>query len=160
MTLEEPKRPSFLWSFSPGIRSHFDANGKFHQRSRHCNSSTTELVASVPGHYGVSVRCSDRVQCINGIQRYMNREKRLGIPIFHIRWISSWVYGPDSATSFPQALHLGVPGTPALVERIFTLQLLKQSSRGTPSGTLSRYRPGAWSRLGPQQKNATVKILI
>ena len=71
-----------------------------------------------------------RLQCINGIQRYMIEKTRLGIPIFTFGE-SLHGFMADSATSFPQAIALGCTWDTALVEQVFTASALEASSRGT-----------------------------
>ncbi|MCX6122873.1 MAG: glycoside hydrolase family 3 C-terminal domain-containing protein [Ignavibacteriales bacterium] len=71
-----------------------------------------------------------RVQCFNGIQRYMMEKTRLGIPIFTFGE-SLHGFMADGATSFPQAIALGCTWDTVLIEQLFTAAALEASSRGT-----------------------------
>lgn len=89
-----------------------------------------------------------RAQCINGIQKYMIEETRLGIPVLIF---SEALHGlmARGATSFPQAIALGSTWDTTLVEQVFTVASLEAHARGTRqvlSPVLDLARDPRWGR--------------
>ena len=89
-----------------------------------------------------------RTACLNGIQRYMIRRSRLGIPVFTFgESLHGFMEG--GATSFPQAIALGCTWDTALVEQVFTAAAREASARGTRqvlSPVLDLARDPRWGR--------------
>ena len=89
-----------------------------------------------------------RAQLMNGIQKYMIEETRLGIPVFIFSEALHGLMAPG-CTSFPQAIALGSTWDTVLVEQIFTVAALEGRARGTRqvlSPVLDLARDPRWGR--------------
>ncbi len=88
------------------------------------------------------------VKCANGIQKYMIKKTRLGIPVFIF---SEALHGlmAEGATSFPQAIALGSTWDTTLLERVFIAVALETRYRGSRqvlSPVLDLGRDPRWGR--------------
>jgi beta-glucosidase len=145
MTLEE--QSAQLYEVFSRDTLAFDTNGNF------ISIQDTGILNHGVGSFGTWALWRERsqqrrVQCINGIQRYMIEKTRLGIPIFTFAE-SLHGFMADSATSFPQAIALGCTWDTALVEQVFTASALEASSRGTRqvlSPVIDLARDPRWGR--------------
>jgi beta-glucosidase len=145
MTLEE--KVGQLISFMTMDTNAFDDNGNF------IGIQDTSVLNRGVGAFSARalwVGKSNRArgQCINGIQKYMTEETRLGIPVFIF---SEALHGlmAGGATSFPQAIGLGSTWDAELVEQIFTVAALETHARGTRqvlSPVLDLARDPRWGR--------------
>ncbi len=90
----------------------------------------------------------ERVACINGIQRYLMENSRLGIPAF-VFGEGLHGYMTQGATSFPQAIGLGCTWDTVLIEKIFTAAAVEARSHGVTqvlSPVLDLARDPRWGR--------------
>ncbi len=89
-----------------------------------------------------------RVERINGFQRYLVKKSRLGIPAF-VFAEGLHGYMAPGATSFPQAIALGCTWDTALIEQIYTVTALEASLSGVTqflSPVVDLARDPRWGR--------------
>ncbi len=89
-----------------------------------------------------------RVERINGFQRYLVEKSRLGIPAF-VFAEGLHGYMAPGATSFPQAIALGCTWDTALIEQIYTVAALEASLSGVTqflSPVVDLARDPRWGR--------------
>ena len=89
-----------------------------------------------------------RVECINGIQRYLVEKTRLGIPAF-VFAEGLHGYMSPGATSFPQAIALGCTWDTSLIEQVYTIASLEASLSGVTqflSPVVDLARDPRWGR--------------
>ncbi len=89
-----------------------------------------------------------RIQCINGLQKYLIEKSRLGIPVLTF---SESLHGlmENGATSFPQAIALGCTWDTTLVEQVFTAAACEGRAKNTYqvlSPVLDLARDPRWGR--------------
>ena len=145
MTLEE--KVAQLQGYRSTDTAAFDANGNF------VGTQDTALLYHGVGSFRAagwqqSQTFLYRAKCINGLQHYMIKKTRLGIPVF-IMGEGLHGYMADKATSFPQAIALGCTWDTTLIEKIFTAAALEASARGTRqvlSPVLDLARDPRWGR--------------
>ncbi|MBN2103404.1 glycoside hydrolase family 3 C-terminal domain-containing protein [bacterium] len=145
MTVEE--KAGQLFSFGSRDTLAFDGQGNF------ISTQDTAIIHRGLGAFfswGMYYRKTPRQQamCINGLQKYMIENTRLGIPVF---MFNESLHGLTArgATSFPQAIALGCTFDTTLVEAVFTVAAREGRLRGTRqvlSPVLDLAREPRWGR--------------
>jgi beta-glucosidase len=145
MTLEE--QVAQLYGYFSRDTLAFDQDGNF------VGVKDTSVLNAGVGSFGSRLLFQGytpvrKALCINGIQRYMIQQSRLGIPVF-IFGESLHGFMAQGATSFPQAIALGCTWDTLLVEQVFTAAAREASSRWTRqvlSPVLDLARDPRWGR--------------
>ena len=145
MTLEE--KVGQLRSFMSRDTASFDEKGQF------IGVQDTAVINRGLGSFfslGIFRKRTAReiAGCINGLQRYMIENTRLGIPVF---MFNESLHGLTArgATSFPQAIALGCTWDTTLVEKVFATAAREGRIRGTRqvlSPVLDLARDPRWGR--------------
>jgi beta-glucosidase len=146
MTLEE--KVAQLSGFFSRDTAAFDEAGNF------VSVSDTSVLNRGVGTFGSwalwrSRSPEQRIQCLNGIQRYMIEKTRLGIPVLTFNEALHGLMSPG-ATSFPQAIALGCTWDTTLVEKVFRIAALEGRAQGTRqvlSPVLDLARDPRWGRI-------------
>ncbi len=90
----------------------------------------------------------ERALCINGIQKYLLENTRLGIPSF-VFAEGLHGYMAPGGTSFPQAIALGSTWDTALIKQVYTVTALEASASGVTqflSPVIDLAREPRWGR--------------